>query len=114
MESEVWINLGDIMALTQRDRYSSITVRLEEADYGDIDLMAKRRQDLQLSAIPEPEYYRQLSGFYEPIRWMAWCTALLIATGALFGGMNSSFAALAIFGHASARARMIAGLSGVS
>jgi|SaaInlStandDraft_1057018.scaffolds.fasta_scaffold12532_3 putative ABC transport system permease protein len=94
MESEVWINLGDIMALTQRDRYSSITLRLKEKDYGDVELMVKRRQDLQLSAVPEPEYYRQLSSFYEPIRWMAWCTALLIATGALFGGMNSTFAAL--------------------
>jgi putative ABC transport system permease protein len=94
MESEIWISLGDIMALTQRDRYSSITLRLEEQDYGDVDLMVKRRQDLQISAIPEPDYYAQLSNFYGPIRWMAWCTALLIATGALFGGMNSTFAAL--------------------
>lgn len=94
MESEIWMSLGDIMALTQRDRYSSITLRLDKAQFDDVDLMVKRRQDLQISAIREQDYYAKLSDFYAPIRWMAWLTAWLIASGAIFGAMNSCFASL--------------------
>jgi putative ABC transport system permease protein len=93
-ESELWMNLGDIMSLTQRDAYSSITVRLDWAEIGDVQLMVKRRQDLQLSAVGEADYYRQLSEFYTPIRYMAWATAMLIAGGAFFGGLNSFFSAM--------------------
>ena len=94
MESEVWLNLGDIMALTQRDRYSSVTVRLDTAEFDDVDLMFKQRQDLQVSAINETDYYNKISSFFDPIKWMAWLMALMIASGALFGAMNSFYASI--------------------
>jgi putative ABC transport system permease protein len=94
MESEIWMNLNDLTAITQRDSISAITVRLNEAEFDDIDLFAKQRLDLQLSAIREIDYYNKVSSFYEPIQMMAWITALLIATGALFGGLNTFYAAI--------------------
>jgi putative ABC transport system permease protein len=94
MESEIWINLGDINALTQRDRYSSVTVRLDGAEFDDVDLMVKQRQDLQVSAIREVDYYNKLSSFYEPIKWITWLMAIMIAAGALFGAINSFYAAI--------------------
>lgn len=94
MESEIWMNLNDLSALTQRDTISSITLRLDEAEFDDIDIFTKQRLDLQISAIPEKEYYKKLGSFYEPIKVMAWMTALLIAAGALFGGLNTFYAAI--------------------
>jgi len=94
MESEIWMNLNDLSAITQRDSLSCIVVRMEEAEYDDIDLFTKQRLDLQLSAIPETEYFKKLDSFYEPIKMMAWITALLIAAGALFGGLNTFYAAI--------------------
>ena len=94
MESEIWMNLNDLTAITQRDSISSITVRLDSAEFDDIDLFAKQRLDLQLTAIRETDYYKQVSSFYEPIQVMAWITALLISAGALFGGLNTFYAAI--------------------
>ncbi|WDE97555.1 FtsX-like permease family protein [Lentisphaera profundi] len=94
MESEIWMNLNDMISLTQRDSISSITLRLDQAEYDDIDLFAKQRLDLQLAAISEQDYYAKVSSFYEPIQFMAWLTALLIASGALFGGLNTFYAAI--------------------
>ncbi|MCH2208279.1 MAG: FtsX-like permease family protein [Lentisphaerales bacterium] len=94
MESEIWMNLNDLTAITQRDSISAITVRLDDAEYDDIDLFAKQRLDLQLTAIREIDYYNKVSSFYEPIQMMAWITALLIAAGALFGGLNTFYAAI--------------------
>lgn len=94
MESEIWLNLNDLIALTQRDSLSCIVLRMDQAELDDIDIFTKQRLDLQLSAIPEKEYFKQLGKFYEPIKLMAWMTALLIAAGALFGGLNTFYAAI--------------------
>ena len=94
MESEVWMNLNDLSALSQRDSISCITVRLDTAEFDDIDLFTKKRLDLQLTVIKESDYYAKLGSFYEPILVMAWITALLIAAGALFGGLNTFYAAI--------------------
>ena len=94
MESEIWMNLNDMISLTQRDSISSITLRLDQAEFDDVDLFAKQRLDLQVAAISEQDYYAKVSSFYEPIQFMAWLTALLIASGALFGGLNTFYAAV--------------------
>lgn len=94
MESEIWMNLNDLTAITQRDSVSAITLRLDDAEFDDIDLFAKQRLDLQLAAISEKDYYQKVNSFYEPIQMMAWITALMIAAGALFGGLNTFYAAI--------------------
>ncbi|MBF0196208.1 MAG: FtsX-like permease family protein [Planctomycetes bacterium] len=92
MNSEIWMNLGDLNAITRRDTLSAIVLRLDQAEYDDIDLFTKQRLDLQLSALRESTYYNKLETFYQPILWMVWVSALLIAAGALFGGMNTFYA----------------------
>ena len=94
MESEIWLNLNDLTSLTQRDSLSCVVLRMDIAEFDDIDLFTKQRLDLQLSAIRETEYFKKLGTFYEPIKLMAWITALLIAAGALFGGLNTFYAAI--------------------
>lgn len=96
MESEVWFDRSDLMTLTQRESLSCVILRLDNPkSFPAVDLFAKQRLDLELSAIREVDYYNQLSGFFAPIRAMTWLTAGLIAAGAIFGGFNLLYAAFA-------------------
>ena len=57
-------------------------IRLDEGEFADVDLFTKQRLDLELSALPESDYFARIAAFYAPVRGMTWVTALLIATGA--------------------------------
>ncbi len=96
-ESEVWTNLGDLMTATKRTTLSCvvITVDPEEVEFADVAAFTQMRLDLELSAMPEAEYYAKLSTFFAPIRAVVWITAGLIGLGGLFGGLNTMYAAFA-------------------
>lgn len=94
MESEVWLNRSDLMTLTRRDSLSCVVLRMTTPDdYKFADLFVRQRPDLELVAIRESDYYQQLTSFFGPLRSMTWLTAGLIATGAIFGGLNTLYAA---------------------
>jgi putative ABC transport system permease protein len=96
LESELWATLGDLRVLAKRETVSCVVLRLENpADFAEADLFAKQRLDLELSALRESDYYARLSSFFAPLRAMTWITAGLIAAGALFGGVNTLYAAFA-------------------
>ena len=96
MESEVWATVGDIRVLAQRESLSCVVLRLNDpADFSEADLFAKQRLDLELSALRESDYYGRLSDFFGPLRAMIWVTVSLIAAGAVFGGINTLYAAFA-------------------
>lgn len=96
LESELWATLGDLRVLAKRETISCVVLRLDDpADFAEADLFAKQRLDLELSALRETDYYARLSSFFKPLRVMTWITAGLIAAGALFGGINTLYAAFA-------------------
>ncbi|MFZ9937753.1 MAG: ABC transporter permease [Luteolibacter sp.] len=96
LESEIWAALGDLRTLAKRETLSCVVLRLNDpADFDEADLFAKQRLDLELSALRESDYYARLSAFFKPLRAMTWITAGLIAAGALFGGVNTLYAAFA-------------------
>lgn len=96
LESELWTTLGDLRVLAKRETLSCVVLRLDDpADFDEADLFAKQRLDLELSALRESDYYERLSSFFKPLRAMTWITAGLIAAGALFGGINTLYAAFA-------------------
>jgi putative ABC transport system permease protein len=68
-------------------------VRLGEASFGDVEIFTLQRLDLELVALRESDYYAKLSAFYTPLRAMTWVTAALVAAGAVFGGLNTLYAA---------------------
>ncbi len=94
-ESEIWMDLNELRTLAQRDSVSAVVVRLEDGDPGDVDLFTKQRFDLELVAITEEKYFEKLVGFYAPVRAMTWITAALISISAIFGGLNTLYAAFA-------------------
>ena len=96
LESEIWATLGDLRVLAKRETLSCVVLRLDDsADNDEADLFAKQRLDLELTALRESDYYSRLSAFFKPLRAMTWITAGLIAAGALFGGVNTLYAAFA-------------------
>lgn len=96
MESEVWVALGDLHMLAQRETVSCVVLRMDDpADFSDAEVFAQQRLDLELAALRESDYYAALSSFFKPLRVMTWITAGLIAAGAVFGGFNTLYAAFA-------------------
>ncbi len=95
LESEVWFDRNDLATLTQRDTLSAVYVRLDEAAFDDVHAFTLQRNDLELAAIREDRYYDKVRAFFAPIRVMTWVTAGLVAAGALFGGLNTLYAAFA-------------------
>lgn len=95
MNGELWTSLTDLQVATKRDGLSCIVLRLDDAEFADIDAFTKTRVDLELSAMPEVEYYAELLRFYRPVRIMIWVTALLIAVSGVLGGLNTLYSAFA-------------------
>lgn len=95
LESEIWFDRNDLATLTQRETLSSVTLRLNSTNTEEADLFTFQRNDLELAAIREDRYYEKLSIFYGPIKIMTWVTAALVAAGAIFGGLNTLYAAFA-------------------
>jgi ABC-type lipoprotein release transport system permease subunit len=96
MDAEIWIPLTDLQIATKRESsLSCVVLALGDAIFTDVDLFAKSRLDLEISAISESDYYRSIATFYRPIRIMILVTACLISLGALLGGLNTMYAAFA-------------------
>ena len=96
MEAEVWVPMRDLQIAARRDNLSCVVATLGPgAEFDDVDLFTKQRLDLELVAMRESDYYSNLLAFFTPVRAMVWATALLMATGGLFGGLNTMYAAFA-------------------
>lgn len=96
MDAEIWLPLSDLQIATNRESsLSCVIVSLDGASFGDVDLFAKSRLDLEITAIRESDYYASIGAFYAPIRIMILVTAALIASGGILGGLNTMYAAFA-------------------
>lgn len=96
MNAEIWIPLTDLQIATNREAsLSCVIVTLESESFAEVDLFAKGRLDLEISAIRESDYYSSIAAFYGPIRLMVMITAVLIASGGILGGLNTMYAAFA-------------------
>ncbi|MFI4859230.1 MAG: ABC transporter permease [Phycisphaerales bacterium JB063] len=95
MNAEVWVPLTNLQILTRRDGVSCVVLTLDQGEFADVDVFVKSRVDLELAAVTEAQYYRQLSNFYKPVKMMIWVTAILIGVGGLLGGLNTMYAAFA-------------------
>jgi len=96
MNAEIWLPLTDLQIATNREAsLSCVVLTLDDATFADVDLFAKSRLDLEISAIRETDYYASIAEFYRPIRIMIIVTAALIASGGVLGGLNTMYAAFA-------------------
>lgn len=96
MDAEIWMPMIDLQIATKREAsLSCVIVSLDTASFSDVELFAKGRLDLEITAIGEREYYSSIAAFYRPIRIMIMITASLIAVGGVLGGLNTMYASFA-------------------
>jgi putative ABC transport system permease protein len=99
LDAEIWIPLTDLQIIAQRDTLSCVVITLDPVPgkplLAEAESFALQRIDLELAAITERGYYRQLAAFFTPIRFMVIATAALIALGGIIGGLNTLYAAFA-------------------
>jgi putative ABC transport system permease protein len=96
MDAEIWVPLTDLQVATRREStISCVILTLDDAEYEDVAAFAAQRLDLEIRAVRESDYYASLLKFYRPVRGLVWATAILIALGGLFGGLNTMYAAFA-------------------
>lgn len=95
LDSEILADLGDIMAVFKRDSFSSVTIKLAHA--GDVHPLAvalNGRNDIQVKAVEEREYYRSLAEGFERVILLAVGMAIIAGVGGLVSGMNTMYASV--------------------
>ncbi len=102
IDGEAWVPIGDLLVLTKRQTISVAVASLDGAEVSDVEIFAARRSDLELAALDEPAYYASLAKFFRPVQILIGVSALIVALGAMLGGLNALDAAFA------ARSREIA------
>lgn len=95
IEAELWCSLEELQQASKRQDCSLVAVALGPGgDAGDVEEFCSTRRDLELEATPEIEYYAMLQKHYQPVRWVAWLTVLLVAGAGVFTGMNAMYGAV--------------------
>jgi putative ABC transport system permease protein len=95
LETEVWCDLNALKVSSQREGLSMVVLTMDKGTLDDAKAFCSLRLELELTAMTEQSYYATLNKFYKPIRILVWATAILIALGGIFGGLNTMYAAFA-------------------
>lgn len=94
-ESEIWCNLGDFQTVTKRQDLSLVALLLAPgALAGEVSLFCKERNDLELRASRETDYYAALQQHYQPVRLLAWLIVILVSGAGMFAGLNMMYGAV--------------------
>jgi ABC-type lipoprotein release transport system permease subunit len=95
-EQEVWLDLDELGAATNRADLTNFFMRVKSADDGKAaveELTSQRSEPMQ--AMTAPAAYARVGGMSIWMAALGQFIALTIALGAIFGGMNTMYAAVA-------------------
>lgn len=95
-ESEIWCDLGELASQFRREgSYSSVVLRTADASAaGRLVDRLKANRTIRVEAQTEPDYYRKQADETNSLRDAVWVIAWFMGIGAIFGIMNSMFAAI--------------------
>lgn len=95
-DSEIWCRLPDFQQALKRQDLSLVALALQEDNSPAlVDLFLKGRSDLELKAVPETAYYKELQDHYQPLMMLAWLVVGLVAAAGIFAGLNMMYGAIA-------------------
>ena len=95
-ESEVWADIHDVQADSQRGAYYAIA-RLKVAPGADEKALVNRIADdprINLQAETEEQYYKDQSVVANQLRWLGMIVAVIMGVGAVFAAMNTMYASV--------------------
>lgn len=94
-DSEILADLNDVMAVFNRDSYSSVLLKV--GDLSDVEPLIQSlnsRNDVIVKAVSEADYYRELQEGYQRIIFLAIAMAVIASVGGLVSGMNTMYASV--------------------
>jgi putative ABC transport system permease protein len=95
-DSEIWADVNDVQADTRRDGYSGVRLRVAAgADRGALERRIADDARFTLEAKPEVSYYREQAESANTLYVLVLTLAVVMATGAVFGALNTMYAAVA-------------------
>jgi len=107
-ESEIWTDVTDLQQQTKRNIYSTVFVRLPDADAASRFIeTVKGDQRLKLEGKTERKYFDEQMITSAPIKGLAFLVGIFTAISAAFGAMNTMYA------QVSARTREIGTLRAI-
>ena len=79
MEAEIWMPLQDLMTHTKRDTISCVVIGTKHPDViEELDLLTKRRLDLEIVSMKETSYYDKVSKFYtNKVDGLVMCSSII-------------------------------------
>ena len=94
-DSEIWMDSDEARSLFDRENYSSVLVRTENAAAAKaIEARIESEKRLPLRALPEMEYYGAQTMTAVPIRFLGNLLATAMSIGAVFAAMNTMYASV--------------------
>lgn len=95
-ESEMWTDL-DVLAqdIRYRNGFASLHVVLRPGTEDEFKVALNKDARLRVDAVTEAEFYSKMSQLAEQLRAMGLVVAAILGIGAIFGGMNTMYAAVA-------------------
>jgi len=95
-ESEMWTDLDVLQQdIRYRNGFASLHVVLKPGTEDVFKAVLNQDARLRVDAITEAEFYSAMSQFADQLRAMGLVVATILAIGAVFGGMNTMYAAVA-------------------
>lgn len=101
-ESEIWVDIDTLHGATPRQGYTNVTARLEDASPASFrafkdGLTTDPRLTVQVQS--EPDYYASRSqALSDFIHGLGYTVAVIMALGAIFGALNTMYAAVSTRG----------------
>ena len=95
-DSEIWMDVDQLMQVKKRNVYSSMLVRLRSAAQVEGFIrMADDDKRLKLEALRESEYFAQQTAAGKPIQVLGYLITVILTVGAVFAAMNTMYGAVA-------------------
>jgi putative ABC transport system permease protein len=95
LDSELWVNLDDVMVAARRDDYSTIVLRAESPAAAETLLTdLKLRTDVRVDPVSEASYYASMANQLKPVQAVAVAMTVILIAGGLMAGMNTMFTSI--------------------
>jgi len=95
-DSEIWADVADVQDDTRRSNYSGVRLTLDPGtDFGTLKQRIEGDGRFTLEAKPETDYYREQADTTQTLYVLVVTLAVIMAIGAVFGALNTMYAAVA-------------------
>ncbi|MGH7339404.1 MAG: ABC transporter permease, partial [Candidatus Rokuibacteriota bacterium] len=95
-DSEIWADVADVQDDTRRTGYSGVRLTIDPGtDFATLKQRIEHDGRFTLEAKPETDYYREQADTTQTLYVLVLTLAVIMATGAVFGALNTMYAAVA-------------------